>query len=97
MRPRRSRGPIDFAAVNAAALAALPDLLRRWLPDGVVRGREYVARNPRRRDRRLGSFPVNLDTGRWADFATGDVGGDHTDGIGAPLAKAKPRSRQPPR
>jgi hypothetical protein len=35
-----------------------------------------VARNPTRRDRHLGSFRINLETGRWADFATGDKGGD---------------------
>ena len=67
---------IDFAAVNRAALAALPALLRRWLPDGRQVGREYLARNPRRADRRAGSFKVNTRTGRWADFATGDAGGD---------------------
>ena len=39
-------------------------------------GGEYVARNPTRHDRRPGSFKVNLRTGRWADFATGDRGGD---------------------
>jgi hypothetical protein len=32
--------------------------------------------NPKRADRRLGSFSINLTTGRWADFATGDKGGD---------------------
>lgn len=67
---------MDFARVNAAALARLPDLLARWLPDGRVSGREYVARNPTRDDRRPGSFRVNVETGRWADFATGDQGGD---------------------
>jgi len=36
----------------------------------------YVALNPKRADQRLGSFSVNLRTGRWADFATGDKGGD---------------------
>lgn len=69
-------GRIDFAAVNAAALARWPDLLRRWLPDGRIEGREYVARNPRRVDRRPGSFKINLHSGRWADWATGDKGGD---------------------
>jgi hypothetical protein len=29
-----------------------------------------------RADRHAGSFKVNLRTGRWADFATGDRGGD---------------------
>jgi hypothetical protein len=62
--------------VNSAALASLPALLARWLPGGRLAGREYVARNPTRRDRRPGSFKVNLATGRWADFATGDKGAD---------------------
>jgi hypothetical protein len=73
---RSSRGHIDFAAINAAALAALPSLLRRWLPGGVVEGNEYSARNPRRNDRRPGSFKANMRNGRWCDFATGDKGGD---------------------
>ena len=67
---------LDFATVNTAALRALPDLLARWLPDGRAQGVEWVARNPRRDDRSPGSFKVNLRTGRWADFATGDRGGD---------------------
>jgi len=51
-------------------------LLARWLPNGTLQGQEYIVRNPRRADRRAGSFSVNVRTGRWADFATGDVGGD---------------------
>ena len=31
---------------------------------------------PRRADHRKGSFKINLTTGRWSDFATGDAGGD---------------------
>jgi hypothetical protein len=75
-RCRRSAAPVDFAAVDRAALCRLPEILARWLPDGRIEGREYVVRNPKRRDRRPGSFKVNLDTGRWGDFATGDKGGD---------------------
>jgi hypothetical protein len=67
---------VDFAAVDRAALGRLPEILARWLPGGRIEGREYVVRNPKRRDRRPGSFKVNLDTGRWADWATGDKGGD---------------------
>ena len=67
---------IAFARINAAALDVLPALLRRWLPDGRREGREYVALNPRRPDRHPGSFKVNLGSGRWCDFATGDRGGD---------------------
>ncbi len=67
---------IDFSKVNAAAISALPSLLDRWLPGGRREGREYVARNPRRADRTAGSFRINMTTGRWADFATDDTGGD---------------------
>lgn len=74
--PCANSGPIDFAAVNRAALGRLPDILARWLPGGRIEGREYVVRNPKRHDQRPGSFKINIDTGRWADFATGDRGGD---------------------
>ncbi|QIG47196.1 hypothetical protein G5V57_05280 [Nordella sp. HKS 07] len=67
---------IDFAEISRAALNQLPVLLRRWLPDGQLAGREYTARNPTRVDRRPGSFRVNIATDRWADFATGEKGGD---------------------
>lgn len=67
---------IDFDAINTAALNDLPALLARWLPGGRIDGDEWVALNPRRADRRLGSFKINLRTGRWADFATADGGGD---------------------
>src|SRR5689334_16100983 len=84
MAPQHLRAPaagsamtrLDFAKINAAALPALPALLARWLPNGQQRGREYTALNPTRADRRPGSFRINLKTGRWADFATGDRGGD---------------------
>jgi hypothetical protein len=67
---------IDFGAINRTALSALPAILRRILPDGKIVAREYVALNPTRADKRAGSFKINLQTGRWADFATGDKGGD---------------------
>jgi hypothetical protein len=74
---RKARpGPIDFAAINEAALAAFPAVLARLLPRGKRVGREFIALNPRRADHNLGSFKVNRRTGRWADFATGDRGGD---------------------
>jgi hypothetical protein len=72
----RKRGPINFAEINRAALAAFPAVLARILPGGKRVGAEFVALNPRRADRHLGSFKVNCWTGRWADFATGDRGGD---------------------
>lgn len=72
----RNGTPINFDRIGRTALASLPPLLRRWLPDGRVEGAEWVALNPRRADHRPGSFKINIRTGRWADFSTGDKGGD---------------------
>lgn len=54
----------SFETANRAALAALPAVLERWLPHGRRDGREYVALNPKRTDRHLGSFRINLGTGK---------------------------------
>jgi hypothetical protein len=78
-------GEIDFGRVNGAALAVFPSLLARWLPGGRMEGREYVVRNPRRYDRRPGSFKINLTTGRWADFAAPDVAGGDVVSLAAYL------------
>ena len=67
---------IDFEGISAAALKCSEPIVQRWLPAGRRSGREWVAINPRRADKRTGSFKVNLATGRWSDFATGDAGGD---------------------
>jgi hypothetical protein len=67
---------IAFGRIADAALAHADTLVRRWLPDGRREGVEWVAINPTRADHRRGSFKVNLATGKWSDFATGDAGGD---------------------
>ncbi len=69
-------GRIDFAKINVAAMADLPSVLRRWLPDAKVIGEELVAKNPTRNDRKAGSYKVNIRTGMWADFATTHRGND---------------------
>jgi hypothetical protein len=51
-------------------------MLARVLPSGKQVHREWIALNPRRADRHLGSFKVNRFNGKWCDFATGDKGGD---------------------
>jgi hypothetical protein len=68
--------PIDFDAINDAALRGARSLLPDLVPDGRFRGLEYEVLNPRRNDRRPGSFKINYRTGAWSDFATGDKGGD---------------------
>jgi hypothetical protein len=75
----RHRASIDFGAINREALGCLSAVLRRLLPNGRREGNEYLALNPRRGDRHLGSFRINLSNGRWADFALADKsarGGD---------------------
>ena len=65
---------IDFAAVNRTALPLCPGLLESLLPGGSVQGREYQCSNL------FGgggdSLRVNLDSGKWADFAADEKGGD---------------------
>lgn len=70
----QARNKLNFETINRAALAALPAVLARLIPGAKILGREYA--DPTRADRRPGSFKINLRTGRWADFATGDRGGD---------------------
>jgi hypothetical protein len=72
----RKSGRIDFTRINAAALVNLGAICRRLLPNGRREGNEFVALNPRRNDHNLGSFKINLRSGVWCDFASGDRGGD---------------------
>ncbi|SFU09524.1 hypothetical protein [Mesorhizobium sp. YR577] len=65
-----------FSRVADAARHNSTVVLNRLLPAGTLKGREYVALNPNRSDSKPGSFKINIDTGRWADFATNDHGGD---------------------
>ncbi|MDO8379218.1 hypothetical protein [Phenylobacterium sp.] len=69
-------GLVDFGRINDRALAVALAVVSGLLPDGRQEGAEWVARNPNRPDRKPGSFKVNLTTGKWGDFATGDRGGD---------------------
>lgn len=75
-RPRQDVKNPTFAEINNLAVRVLPYILARVLPGGRMRQLEYVVLNPRRSDQSLGSFSVNIRTGKWADFATGDKGGD---------------------
>jgi len=41
-----------------------------------MRGAEYVSLNPTRPDNAVGSFSINVKTGKWGDFALGHFGCD---------------------
>jgi len=62
--------------VSAAALGSIDSILNHWLPGGKREGSEYLTLNPKRADSAPGSFSINLKTGKWSDFATGDKGLD---------------------
>jgi len=72
-------GRIGFADVKAATLRSLDFIIARLLPGGKRQGDEWVVRNPTRNDSKPGSFSVNMRTGVWSDFATGESGGDMID------------------
>lgn len=66
---------ISFNKINAGALKRSEDIVKA-LTTGRRFGSEWVAYNPLRVDKNLGSFRINLSTGKWADFATEHKGGD---------------------
>ena len=67
---------MKFSELNARLLPSLPTLVGQWLPSGKRQADEWVALNPTRNDKKLGSFRINIHTGKWADFSTNDAGGD---------------------
>ena len=70
------RRSINFERVAQAAAAQSLTIVSRWLPDGKREGVERSARNPKRDDRKPGSFKVNLRTGVWSDFSSKESGRD---------------------
>ena len=46
------------------------------LPNGKWSGNEYIVKNPTRHDNKPGSFTINSNSGKWADFATDNKGND---------------------
>jgi hypothetical protein len=68
--------PIAFEVLASHLLATALEHLQSWLPNGRRQGREWCVGS-------LGgeagqSLKINIDTGRWQDFATGEKGGDLT-------------------
>jgi hypothetical protein len=83
----------DYAAVNAAALARLPEVLARLLPGGRQVGAEWHAGNLR--GEAGDSLRVRLRgdrAGRWCDFATGDKGGDPVSLAAAVAGVSRPEA-----
>jgi hypothetical protein len=84
-------GHVDFAAVKAASVSAVSSLVPGWLPGGRREGNEWVVRNPLRNDAKAGSFKINLLTGVFCDWATGDKGGDRVRSCAVSYSSARRR------
>jgi len=60
--------------VSALLAQRVPALVEKLGLTGTRKNDEFVAINPTRHDEKQGSFSINLTTGIWSDFATGDKG-----------------------
>lgn len=67
---------IQFDMIADSALSRVDAVVMEFIPNGKRVGTEWIALNPNRNDKNLGSFKVSLRTGKWADFATNITGGD---------------------
>lgn len=65
---------VSLDDIKALLTARMESLATQLAPQGRRDGREWTALNPTRADGKMGSFRINLSTGLWADFATGDKG-----------------------
>ena len=63
--PNPNAQSIDFKDIAATALSRARSLLPELLPNGRFERDEYVALNPSRADKNLGSFKINSRTGKW--------------------------------
>lgn len=72
-------GSVPFQPIATLALAYFDEVIEDFLRlEGEYRGKRYVALNPTRGDRNLGSFAVYPESGHFIDFADPDncKGGD---------------------
>lgn len=65
---------IDFSALAQILINRSRELLPRWLPGGVLRGNEYQCGSIRGEEGQ--SLKINIVSGKWADFAGDQRGGD---------------------
>jgi putative DNA primase/helicase len=65
---------LDFPTISQAALASAETLVTRWLPAGRKNGHEWLCGDLHGSSGE--STSINLRTGKWADFAGDQKGGD---------------------
>lgn len=65
---------MDFKKINRNLLLSATSHLSQWLPGGKLNGQEWECGSLM--GERGKSLKVNINKGKWADFATGESGGD---------------------
>jgi uncharacterized protein (DUF927 family) len=68
--------PPDFPKIAAAALGCFDQIMSLLGLSGKMSGPEFLPLNPRRADKKPGSFAINSKTGAWGDWAADVKGGD---------------------
>lgn len=74
MTERTPLPPIKYLALSAALLDRINQLVPAWLAGGKKEGKEYKCGSLS--GGKGGSCSVNMVSGMWSDFATGEKGGD---------------------
>jgi putative DNA primase/helicase len=65
---------IDFSGLASQLLSSARTLLPTWFPAGKFRGHEFVVGDLS--GEQGDSLSINVNTGKWCDFSTGEKGGD---------------------
>ena len=72
MKRLKSKTPgVDAASIHAAAMKHITALMLRWLPDGKIYRKYWVAQTPGNDGNTRPTLRVSLLTGSWTDFGTG--------------------------
>ena len=69
----KAKPKVNPAQVNAAAFSMFPAIVKRWFPDGMLRGKNWEANSPSR-GREGRKIKIDLLTCRWIDYGTGAKG-----------------------
>ena len=67
-------GEIDFERLGRSLLTRANELVAEWLPGGRLLGKEFTCGNLQGNQGQ--SLKINISSGLWQDFSTGEKGGD---------------------
>ena len=70
---------VSFQEIKQGYKQCPIEILKRLVGNGKIEGGDYVALNPRRSDKKAGSFRIDIASGKFHDFSTGDSGSSIID------------------